>query len=135
MHTSHQSACLFRCWPAPVTLHHNGSSVVSPHLSSSNWVFLSLLVFQSVIFSHFHTHLSPHFFYVVLTLSIFQRAGCNISTSPSSFSFTSSSFQLLSSLLSISREIHNLTGPSHFFMFFPLLPKSPSPSLSDDLHC
>ena len=58
MYTSHQLACLFRCRPWPGTLQHNGSSEVYSHLSSSNWVFLSPLVFHSVIYSYFHPLLS-----------------------------------------------------------------------------
>ena len=70
MYTSHHFAYLFRCRPWPGTPQHNGSSSVYSHLSGSNWVFLSPLVFHSVIHSYFHPllplsrSLFPHFFFL-----------------------------------------------------------------------
>lgn len=131
MYTSHQFACLFRCWPWPGTLQHNGSSVVYSHLSSSNWVFLSLLVFHSVIYSYFHPLLSrslfPHFFfYLILTFAIFQRAQRKNSSSliPAPSPCPPSNPSPLSSMC-ISLEIRRVTGPSHPSALFFFSSSSP----------
>lgn len=113
MHTSHQFACLFRCRPRPGTLQHNGSSVVYSHLSSSNWVFLSLLVFHSVICSYFHPlpslslALSFHIFLSHFDIRHFSTCGARTPPSPGPRSFASSSLQPHSpvSSLYISRDI------------------------------
>lgn len=126
MYTSHQFACLFRCWPWPGTLQHNGSSVVYSHLSSSNWVFLSLLVFQSVICSHFHPllSLSPalsfHIFYLILTFAIFQRARRENSSSPFPAPSPHPSNSSPLSSVRISLEIWWVTGPADPSALFSL---------------
>lgn len=140
MYTSHQIACLFRCRPWPGTLQHNGSSSVYSHLSSSNWVFLSLLVFHFVICSYFHPllsrSLSTFFFNLVVTFAIFQRAETEKTPPPQSLSplpLPPSNRSPLSSLC-ISLEIWQVTGPFHPSMLFFSPPLSPIPSLSHTVH-
>lgn len=140
MYTSHQIACLFRCRPWPGTLQHNGSSSVYSHLSSSNWVFLSLLVFHFVICSYFHPllsrSLSTFFFYLVVTFAIFQRAKTEKTPPPQSLSplpLPPSNRSPLSSLC-ISLEIWQVTGPFHPSTLFFSPPLSPIPSLSHTVH-
>lgn len=140
MYTSHQIACLFRCRPWPGTLQHNGSSLVYSHLSSSNWVFLSLLVFHFVICSYFHPllsrSLSTFFFYLVVTFAIFQRAETEKTPPPQSLSplpLPPSNRSPLSSLC-ISLEIWQVTGPFHPSTLFFSPPLSPIPSLSHTVH-
>lgn len=140
MYTSHQIACLFRCRPWPGTLQHNGSSSVYSHLSSSNWVFLSLLVFHFVICSYFHPllsrSLSTFFFYLVVTFAIFQRAETEKTPPPQSLSplpLPPSNRSPLSSLC-ISLEIWQVTGPFHPSTLFFSPPLSPIPSLSHTVH-
>lgn len=140
MYTSHQIACLFRCRPWPGTLQHNGSSSVYSHLSSSNWVFLSLLVFHFVICSYFHPllsrSLSTFFFYLVVTFAIFQRAETEKTPPPLSLSplpLPPSNRSPLSSLC-ISLEIWQVTGPFHPSTLFFSPPLSPIPSLSHTVH-
>lgn len=140
MYTSHQIACLFRCQPWPGTLQHNGSSSVYSHLSSSNWVFLSLLVFHFVICSYFHPllsrSLSTFFFYLVVTFAIFQRAETEKTPPPQSLSplpLPPSNRSPLSSLC-ISLEIWQVTGPFHPSTLFFSPPLSPIPSLSHTVH-
>lgn len=140
MYTSHQIACLFRCRPWPGTLQHNGSSSVYSHLSSSNWVFLSLLVFHFVICSYFHPllsrSLSTFFFYLVVTFTIFQRAETEKTPPPQSLSplpLPPSNRSPLSSLC-ISLEIWQVTGPFHPSTLFFSPPLSPIPSLSHTVH-
>lgn len=141
MYTSHQIACLFRCRPWPGTLQHNGSSSVYSHLSSSNWVFLSLLVFHFVICSYFHPllsrSLSTFFFYLVVTFAIFQRAETEKTPPPpqslSPLPLPPSNRSPLSSLC-ISLEIWQVTGPFHPSTLFFSPPLSPIPSLSHTVH-
>lgn len=140
MYTSHQIACLFRCRPWPGTLQHNGSSSVYSHLSSSNWVFLSLLVFHFVICSYFHPllsrSLSTFFFNLVVTFAIFQRAETEKTPPPQSLSplpLPPSNRSPLSSLC-ISLEIWQVTGPFHPSTLFFSPPLSPIPSLSHTVH-
>lgn len=140
MYTSHQIACLFRCRPWPGTLQHNGSSSVYSHLSSSNWVFLSLLVFHFVICSYFHPllsrSLSTFFFYLVVTFAIFQRVETEKTPPPQSLSplpLPPSNRSPLSSLC-ISLEIWQVTGPFHPSTLFFSPPLSPIPSLSHTVH-
>lgn len=140
MYTSHQIACLFRCRPWPGTLQHNGSSSVYSHLSSSNWVFLSLLVFHFVICSYFHPllsrSLSTFFFYLVVTFAIFQREETEKTPPPQSLSplpLPPSNRSPLSSLC-ISLEIWQVTGPFHPSTLFFSPPLSPIPSLSHTVH-
>lgn len=140
MYTSHQIACLFRCRPWPGTLQHNGSSSVYSHLSSSNWVFLSLLVFHFVICSYFHPllsrSLSTFFFYLVVTFAIFQRAETEKTPPPQSLSplpLPPSNRSPLSSLC-ISLEIWQVTSPFHPSTLFFSPPLSPIPSLSHTVH-
>lgn len=140
MYTFHQIACLFRCRPWPGTLQHNGSSSVYSHLSSSNWVFLSLLVFHFVICSYFHPllsrSLSTFFFYLVVTFAIFQRAETEKTPPPQSLSplpLPPSNRSPLSSLC-ISLEIWQVTGPFHPSTLFFSPPLSPIPSLSHTVH-
>ncbi len=137
VYTSHQFACLFRCWPWPGTLQHNGSSMVYSHLSSSNWVFLSLLVFHSVIYSYsLPLSLSTFFFYLILTFAIFQCAERENSSSPvPAPSPRPASNPSPFSSVCISPEIWRVTGPSHLSTAFSPPPLSHIPSLSHAVHC
>lgn len=124
MYTSHQIACLFRCRPWPGTLQHNGSSSVYSHLSSSNWVFLSLLVFHSVICSYFHPLLSRSLSTFFLSCSDIRhfstRGDRKNSSSPVPRSFASSTIQLLSSLFSmyLSRDMAGNRSLSSLYALF-----------------
>lgn len=119
MLTSHKLAHLFRCWPVPGTPQHNGSSVVYSHLSSSNWVFLSRLVFQSVTYSHFHPLLPLSrvstflfLFYLILTFAIFQRTRRKNSSPFPAPSYPPPSDPSPVSSTCISPELWWVTGPS-----------------------